>query len=109
LGLVELSTQTITGLLKTNAVTFVAGGAVQGISAAYFTRIAGLSLIEYFQSQELENSVNSNLNIDLLTKTLRSVFQKNQQVSFLQAFINQVATRLAPQIPQSEVVNATVN
>lgn len=109
MGLVELSTQTISGLLKTNAVTFVAGGAVQGISAAYFTRIAGLSLIEYFQSRELENTVNGSLNIDQLTKTLRSVFQQNQQVSFLQAFINQVATRLAPQTSQPEAVKSAVN
>jgi uncharacterized protein len=109
LGLVELSTQTITALLKTNVVTFVAGGAVQGISAAYFTRIAGLSLIEYFQSQELENTASNSLNIDVLTKTLQAVFQKNQQVSFLQAFINQVATRLAPQVSQPKTVNATVN
>lgn len=109
LGLVELSTQTITGLLKSNAVTYVAGGAVQGISAAYFTRIAGLSLIEYFQSQELDNVANKGLNIDRLTKTLQAVFQQNQQVSFLQAFINQVASRLSPQISQSEAVNSAVN
>ncbi|MCY7381218.1 MAG: DUF697 domain-containing protein [Microcoleus sp. CAN_BIN18] len=109
LGLVELSTQTITGLLKSNAVTYVAGGAVQGISAAYFTRIAGLSLIEYFQSQELDNVANKGLNIDRLTKTLQAVFMQNQQVSFLQAFINQVASRLSPQISQSEAVNSAVN
>ena len=109
LGLVELSTQTITGLLKSNAVTYVAGGAVQGISAAYFTRIAGLSLIEYFQSRELENAPTSILNIDHLTKTLQAVFMQNQQVSFLQAFINQVASRLAPQMSQSEAVNSVAN
>ncbi len=109
LGLVELSTQTITGLLKSNAVTYVAGGAVQGISAAYFTRIAGLSLIEYFQSRELENASTSILNIDHLTKTLQAVFMQNQQVSFLQAFINQVASRLSPQISQSEAVNSAAN
>ena len=109
LGLVELSTQTITGLLKSNAVTFVAGGAVQGISAAYFTRIAGLSLIEYFQSQEQENTANTSLNIDRLTKTLQAVFQQNQQVSFLQAFINQVANRLSLQASGPEAVKSAVN
>ena len=109
LGLVEISTQTITGLLKTNAVTFVAGGAVQGISAAYFTRIAGQSLIEYFQSRELENTVNGGLNIDQLTKTLQAVFKQNQQISFLQDFINQIASRLSPQISQSQAVHSAVN
>jgi hypothetical protein len=109
LGLVELSTQTITGLLKSNAVTYVAGGAVQGVSAAYFTRIAGLSLIEYFQSQELENASNNSLNIDRLTKTLQAVFQQNQQVSFLQDFIDRIASRLAPQTSQPEAVKSAIN
>jgi uncharacterized protein (DUF697 family) len=109
LGLVEISTQTITGLLKTNPVTFVAGGAVQGISAAYFTRIAGQSLIEYFQSRELENTVNGGLNIDQLTKTLQAVFKQNQQISFLQTFINQIASSLSPQTSQSEAVHSAVN
>jgi len=109
LGLVELSTQTITGLLKSNAVTYVAGGAVQGISAAYFTRIAGLSLIEYFQSQELDNAVKGSFNIHQLTKTLQAVFQQNQQISFLQAFINQVASRLSPQTSGPQAVNLAAN
>jgi hypothetical protein len=109
LGLVELSTQTITGLLKSNAVTYVAGGAVQGISAAYFTRIAGLSLIEYFQSREGENAAIGILNIDQLTKTLQAVFMQNQQVSFLQSFINQVASRLSSQVSGPETVKSAAN
>ena len=109
LGLVELSTQTISGLLKSNAVTYVAGGAVQGISAAYFTRIAGLSLIEYFQSREVENAGIGFLNIDQLTKTLQAVFMQNQQVSFLQSFINQVASRLSSQGSGPETVKSAVN
>ncbi|MEG4284001.1 DUF697 domain-containing protein [Microcoleus sp. A006_D1] len=109
LGLVELSTQTITGLLKSNAVTYAAGGAVQGISAAYFTRIAGLSLIEHFQSQEIENSAQGIFNIDQLTKTLQAVFMQNQQVSFLQSFVNEVASRLSPQTSGPQAVNSGVN
>ncbi|WP_333077859.1 slr1306 family protein [Microcoleus sp. Pol1C5] len=109
LGLVELSTQTITGLLKSNAVTYVAGGAVQGISAAYFTRIAGLSLIEYFQSQELENAPKGIFNLDQLTKTLQAVFTQNQQVSFLQSFVNQVASRLSSQVSGPETVKSAAN
>jgi hypothetical protein len=109
LGLVELSTQTITGLLKSNAVTYVAGGAVQGISAAYFTRIAGLSLIEYFQSQELENAAKGIFNLDQLTKTLQAVFTQNQQVSFLQSFVNQVASRLSSQVSGPETVKSAAN
>ncbi len=109
LGLVELSTQTITGLLKSNAVTYAAGGAVQGISAAYFTRIAGLSLIEYFQSQELDNAAKGIFSLDQLTKTLQAVFQQNQQVSFLESFVNEVASRLSPQTSGPQAVNSAAN
>ena len=45
LGVVEFSTQTIGHLLKSNALTYVAGGLIQGASAAYLTRVSGLSLI----------------------------------------------------------------
>lgn len=99
LGLVELSTKTISTVLKSNAITFVAGGAIQGVSAAYLTRIAGLSLIEYFQAQDVAVPVSDEkpLNFDKLGKTLQSVFQQNQQAVFLQSFVKQVASRLTPQ------------
>jgi len=84
LGLVELSTQTIGGVLKSNAITFVAGGAVQGVSAAYLTRLAGMSLIEYFQEQDAATS--SSLNLERLKQILQRVFQQNQRLSFLQSF-----------------------
>ncbi|NJL22421.1 MAG: DUF697 domain-containing protein [Leptolyngbyaceae cyanobacterium SM1_3_5] len=51
LGLVELSSQAIAPLLKSHALTYVAGGMLQGVSAAYLTRIAGLTLVEYFEEQ----------------------------------------------------------
>ena len=89
LGLVELSTKTLSAILKSHAATFVAGGAVQGTSAAYLTRIAGLTLLEYLQSQEVAIDANNPLNLDSLTKILETVFQQNQQFSFLQSFVKQ--------------------
>ncbi len=51
LGVVEVSTQVVTSFLKTNAVTFVAAGAVQGLSAAYLTRLGALGLVAYLEEQ----------------------------------------------------------
>ena len=100
LGLVELSTQTITSFLKTHAITFVAGGVVQGISAAYLTRIAGLSLIEYFQEQDISVEAGENaFSIERLKEKLQSVFQQNQRVVFLQSFVQQVVGKLMPNSP----------
>ena len=100
LGLVELSTQTITSFLKTHAITFVAGGVVQGISAAYLTRLAGLSLIEYFQEQEITGNEGENaFKLDRFKEKLQSVFQQNQRVAFLQSFVQQAVGRFVPQTP----------
>jgi uncharacterized protein len=95
LGLVELSTNTVVSLLKSNALTYVAGGAVQGISAAYLTRIAGLSLIEYFQEQEIGVS-GEGLNLEKLGEKLKKVFEANQRGAFLQGFVTQAIARLSP-------------
>ncbi len=105
LGLVELTTQTIGSILKSNAITFVAGGVVQGVSAAYLTRLAGISLIEYFQEQEAAAHSETQLNLDKLGQTLQKVFQQNQQMAFLQAFIKQSVKRLMPQSPQPEIIS----
>ncbi|MCX7595303.1 MAG: DUF697 domain-containing protein [Fischerella sp.] len=106
LGLVELSSKAIGTLLKSHAVTFVAGGAVQGVSAAYLTRLAGLSLIEYFQQQEVAVNTATGFNVEKLGQTLQKVFQQNQQVSFLQGFVNQGVKRLLPEVAEGELVAA---
>ncbi|MBH8561995.1 DUF697 domain-containing protein [Nostoc sp. CENA67] len=97
LGLVELSTQAVSTVLKSNAVTFVAGGVVQGVSAAYLTRVAGLSLVEYFEQQEIAIDSGNALNLDKLRQTLQKVFQQNQQMAFLQGFVKQGVKRLLPE------------
>jgi uncharacterized protein (DUF697 family) len=106
LGVVELSTQTISAILKSNAVTYVAGGVVQGISAAYLTRLAGLSLIEYFQAQAVSGE--SGINLEQLNQTLKAVFQQNQRMAFLQGFVKQTVTRFVPESKKSESLTAQV-
>lgn len=105
LGIVELSTQAIGSILKSNAMTYVAGGAVQGVSAAYLTRLAGLSLIEYFQEQEISAASGEALNRDRLGKTLQKVFQQNQRTVFLQGFVKQAIARLSPESKAIEAIS----
>ncbi len=95
LGLVELSTQAIASILKSNAFTYVAGGAVQGVSAAYLTRIAGLSLIEYFQEQEVNLNQPEGFNLARFTAKLQQVFQQNQRTAFLNNFVRQAMSCLS--------------
>jgi uncharacterized protein len=98
LGLVELSTRTVSGLLKTNAVTYIAGGSIQAVSAAYLTRMVGLALVEYFHTQDpnLTMTDAKPLAIEQFSQVLQTVFQQNQQPKFLQTLITQVIDRLVP-------------
>ncbi len=96
LGLVEISTQTIGSMLKSNVVTYVAGGVVQGVSSAYLTRIVGLSLIEYFQMQEINNnSNNQSLNLEKFKQKIQTIFQENQKTVFLQNFVKTAMLKFA--------------
>lgn len=88
LGLVELSTQAIGSILKGHAYTYLAGGAVQGVSAAYLTRLAGLSLIEYFQEHDTSTRENGQaFNFEGLGQKLQKVFEQNQRTTFLKSFV----------------------
>jgi uncharacterized protein (DUF697 family)/GTP-binding protein EngB required for normal cell division len=97
LGLVEVSTQALSPLLKGNALTYVAGGVLQGVSAAYLTRVAGLSLVAYFQERSQHpNLENVPVQLERLGQILKTVFQQNQRPEFLQQLVSQAMARLTP-------------
>jgi uncharacterized protein len=97
LGLVEVSTQAIGSILKTNAVTYVAGGLVQGMSAAYLTRIVGLTLMEYFADQDIVAAQpNPVWNPERFGTILQQVFQANQRLTVMQEFVQQGIQRFIP-------------
>lgn len=89
LGIVEISSQAITAILKTNFITYVAGGAIQGISAAYLTRICGLSLIEYYEVVDFNN--NEIINLTKIKEKLQLIFQKNKDNNFFTNFVKKTA------------------
>lgn len=93
LGMVEVTTQALGTILKGNAITYIAGGTVQGIGAAYLTRLAGLSLIEYFQEQEINEQLNNDWNWTSLQNKVKQVWEQNQRLAFLQDFVKQTSAR----------------
>ena len=108
LGLVELSTQALGSLLKTHAATYVAGGALQGVSAAYLTRMVGLSLIDFFEEQSLLSvekqafgAMGDRARADWSVR-LQTLFQATQKAG-LQTFVRQALSHL-PALPQSKSV-----
>ena len=98
LGLVEVSTQAIAPLLKGHLATFAVGGALQGVSAAYLTRVAGLSLVTYFEEQSPTAAPAGEfaLKRDRLIQAIKAVFQDNQRTDFLKTLVQQAAKQLAP-------------
>ncbi len=110
LGIVEISTQAVGAVLKTNAITYMAGGAVQGVSGAYLTRIAGLALIEYWESDDRIMSTTTTtappIQRDRLQTILKAVFQQNQRSAFLQGFVTQAFDRLISRNLLADPVNS---
>jgi uncharacterized protein len=95
LGLVEMASSAIAPLLKSTALTYVAGGLMQGLSAAYLTQLAGLTMVDYFENTSQTESGWS-LQGDRLVETLRKVFQENQRVEFVQNLVKQGVAKLIP-------------
>ena len=108
LGLVELSTQAFGSLLKTHAATYVAGGALQGVSAAYLTRMVGISLIDFFEEQSLLAPEKRKFAFAEMGDRLQTLFKAAKQASALQGFLDQALKHLpkpsssSSQLPQSE-------
>ncbi|MGB5974454.1 MAG: DUF697 domain-containing protein, partial [Nodosilinea sp.] len=96
LGLVELSTQVLTAVLKSHFATYLAGGLVQGLSAAYLTRMAGLSLIDYFEQAALAGTPTTALSWEAIAQRLQSTIQQNRQLSLLQTLTRQGIDILRP-------------
>ncbi|HSM81333.1 MAG TPA: DUF697 domain-containing protein [Nodosilinea sp.] len=96
LGLVELSTQVLTAVLKSHFATYLAGGLVQGLSAAYLTRMAGLSLVEYFEQAALAGTPTTALSWEAIGQRLQSTVQQNRQLSLLQTLAKQGIDILKP-------------
>ena len=103
LGIVEVSTQAIASVLKTNALTYMAGGALQGISGAYLTRIAGLSLMTYWEEEcsavHTSAASASTVKLDRLSSIVTAVFQQNQRTNFLQGFVTTALGQLFQKQP----------
>ena len=93
LGLVELSTQALGSVLKTHAATYVVGGAVQGVSAAYLTRVVGLSLIDFFEEQSLLAPEKQKFAFGEMGDRLQAIFQATKQAG-LQRFATQALAHL---------------
>jgi small GTP-binding protein len=87
LGIVKGAFQLMSITLQANVGTFVVGRAIQGVTAAYLTHIAGKSFIEYFRR-------NQDWGDGGITEVVQQQFQLNRRDEFVQEFVQQAITRV---------------
>lgn len=87
LGVVKGALTAIATVLQVSLVGLVVGRAIQGISAAYLTRIAGRSFIEYFrQDQDWGDGG--------ISEVVQRQFQLNRRDEFVRSFVQDAISRV---------------
>ncbi|MBD2314962.1 DUF697 domain-containing protein [Desertifilum sp. FACHB-1129] len=87
LGVVEGAMRLLTTALQLNIGTFLIGKAIQGVTAAYLTRIAGKSFIEYFRHDQDWGDGG-------MTEVVQRQFQLNRREEFIKAFVQEAIAKV---------------
>ncbi|HIK50908.1 MAG TPA: DUF697 domain-containing protein [Oscillatoriales cyanobacterium M59_W2019_021] len=87
LGVVKGAVQLIASALQFHLGTLVVGKAIQGVTAAYLTRIAGKSFIEYFRRDRDWGDGG-------ITEVVRQQFQLTRKEEFMKAFVKDAIARV---------------
>lgn len=99
LGIVKGAIQILSTALQLSIPTFVIGRAIQGVTAAYLTRIAGKSFIEYFRHDQDWGDGG-------ISEVVQQQFQLNRRDEFIQEFIQQaIAKVIKPLTDKAQVSN----
>lgn len=99
LGIVKGAIQILSAALQLSLPTFVVGRAIQGVTAAYLTRIAGKSFIEYFRHDQDWGDGG-------ISQVVQQQFQLNRRDEFIQEFIQQaIAKVIKPLTDQVQASN----
>jgi hypothetical protein len=97
LGVVRGAVEIFSVALQTNVSTFLIGRAVQGATAAYLTRIAGKSFIEYFRNDQDWGDGG-------MAEVVQEQFQLNRRDEFMKTFVQEAIANIVRPLTQSEVV-----
>jgi uncharacterized protein len=95
LGIARGTVELLTLALETNVGTFMIGRALQGATAAYLTRIAGKSFIEYFRRDQDWGDGG-------ITEIVQEQFQLNRRDEFIKGFIGDAIARVVKPLAEHE-------
>lgn len=87
LGILRGAIELFSIALQTNVATFLAGRAIQAATAAYLTRIAGKSFIEYFRRDQDWGDGG-------MSQVVQEQFQLNRRDEFVRAFVQEAIARV---------------
>ncbi|MBD2129288.1 GTP-binding protein [Microcoleus sp. ZQ-A2] len=87
LGIVRGAIELLSTALRLNVATIVIGKAIQGVTGAYLTRIAGKSFIEYFRNDQDWGDGG-------ITEVVQRQFQLNRKDEFIKAFVQEAIARV---------------
>lgn len=97
LGIVKGAIQILSTALQLSVPTFIIGRAIQAVTAAYLTRIAGRSFIEYFRHDQDWGDGG-------ISQVVQQQFQLLRRDKFMQEFIQQaIANLIKPLTDRSEL------
>ncbi|NJR51050.1 MAG: DUF697 domain-containing protein [Leptolyngbyaceae cyanobacterium CSU_1_3] len=87
LGVVKGAIELVSRALQLSVGGFLVGRAIQGVSAAYLTRIAGKSFIEYFRHDQDWGDGG-------ITEVVQRQFQLNRRDEFIKSFVQDAIARV---------------
>jgi hypothetical protein len=99
LGIVKGAIELLSRALQLNVATFMVGKAIQGVTAAYLTRIAGKSFIEYFRHDQDWGDGG-------ITEVVQRQFQLNRRDEFVKAFVQEAIARVVKPLTSNSEVEA---
>lgn len=94
LGIVKGAIQLLSTALQLNVATYIVGKAIQGVTAAYLTRIAGKSFIEYFRHDQDWGDGG-------ITEVVQRQFQLNRKDEFVKAFVQEAIAKVVQPLTNS--------
>lgn len=94
LGMVKGAIQILAQALQLTIAAYIVGKAIQGVTAAYLTRIAGKSFIEYFRGDQDWGDGG-------MTEVVQRQFQLSRKDEFIKAFISDAIAKVVNPLKQS--------
>lgn len=94
LGVVKGAVELMAKALQLNVATLVVGKVIQGVSAAYLTRIAGKSFVEYFRHDQDWGDGG-------ITEVVQRQFKLSRKDEFVKAFVKDAIAKVVDPLKES--------